>query len=145
MASFCWVLKPTANRSARVLGLSLGAQVNVMRAPPFPKIYVVPAIKRKKNQRLNSCHIFLFSDRFFQGQQFWLYISYFQLLSTNPCMKMKLCFLLSPSLNKATSVHDSALHFLCNWKYILKKQTKSFHQTGKDKLIRDASSHLILC
>lgn len=43
MASFCWELKPTASRSARVLGRSLGAQVNVMRAPPFPKIYVVPA------------------------------------------------------------------------------------------------------
>lgn len=26
-----------------MLGLSLGAQVYVMRAPPLPKIYVVPA------------------------------------------------------------------------------------------------------
>lgn len=43
MASCCCVLKPTARRSARVLGRSLGAQVNVMRAPPFPKMYVVPA------------------------------------------------------------------------------------------------------
>lgn len=43
MPSFREVLKPTVSLSVRVLGLSFAGHLNVMRPPPFPKMYVVPA------------------------------------------------------------------------------------------------------
>lgn len=45
MPSLMVVLKPTASRSVRVLGLSLLGQVYVIRPPPLPKMYVVPAVE----------------------------------------------------------------------------------------------------
>lgn len=55
MPSFTVVLKPTARRSERVLGLSLAGQVYRMRPPLFPKIYVAPAAKARREGAWGPC------------------------------------------------------------------------------------------
>lgn len=47
-ASFRCVLKPMASRSALVLGRSFGGHVYVISPPSRPKMYVVPAGRKKK-------------------------------------------------------------------------------------------------
>lgn len=55
MPSLSEVLKPTVSLSVRVLGRSLAGQLKVMRPPPFPKIYVVPAGKDNKRMQRLAC------------------------------------------------------------------------------------------
>lgn len=55
MPSLMVVLKPTASRSVRVLGLSLLGHVYVIRPPPLPKMYVVPAVETQEaNKQLET-------------------------------------------------------------------------------------------
>lgn len=54
MPSFREVLKPTVSLSVLVLGLSLAGQLNVMRPPPLPKMYVVPAKQNKEKHELEN-------------------------------------------------------------------------------------------